>query len=387
VRLAILTSHPIQYYAPLFHAIACRNDVKVYFAHQVTPQQQAADGFDTEFEWDIDLLDGYPNAFLRNAAEDPGVHHFAGCDTPDIGAELAGGRFDALLTMGWHLKCYWQGLWAAKRLGIPVMVRGDSHLDTPRSLSKRIIKRATYPVWLRLFDAALFVGRRNRAYYEHYRYPGDRLFHSPHCIDTERFSTVATPDLRSATRKHLGIEPEDKAVLFAGKLVPSKRPVDVIEAAALLRREGMRAHVVVAGSGPLEEHMRVRAEALDVPLNLLGFQNQSSMPAAYAAADVLALPSTGETWGLVCNEALACGTPIVVSDKVGCAPDLAADAEVGCVFPVGDVSSLTNALGEILTAPPSVDAIRRVSDSHSLQSAAAGVVAAFKMVASPVPGR
>jgi glycosyltransferase involved in cell wall biosynthesis len=382
-RLAILSSHPVQYYAPLFREMARSLDIEVFFAHKASPKQQAAAGFGTAFDWDVDLLDGYSSSFLRNVARDSGTSHFSGCDTPDVHQVLMAGRFRALLVTGWHLKSYWQGIWAAKRLGIPTMVRGDSQLGTPRSKAKSLAKEMTYPGLLRLFDAALYVGRNSRAYYEHYNYPARRLFRSPHCVDNDRFSAGATPEARLALRRQLGLTSDDRALLFAGKLVAFKRPLDVVEAAAVLRSQGIRAHVIVAGSGPLETDMRACAESRGVPLHLLGFRNQTEMPAAYAAADVLVLPSTGrETWGLVCNEALASGTPIVVSDAVGCAPDLAANSQVGRTFRLGDTVELARKVAELLLAPPSIKALRHASESHSLAIAADGVETAFRHLTS-----
>jgi len=377
MRLAILTSHPIQYYGPLFREIANRMDITVFFAQRATAEQQAAAGFGIAFNWDVDLLHGYPHKFLRNVACDPGVHHFTGCDTPEIAEKLAAGRFDALLVTGWNLKSYWQGIYAAKSRGIPVMVRGDSQLDTPRAFAKRLVKDATFPFFLRLFDAALYVGQRNRAYYEHYGYPAERLLHSPHCVDTKRFAAGATPEARAALRGRLEIASDEKVLLFAGKLVAFKRPLDVIEAAAIVRSRGLPVQMIVAGSGPLEHELRSRASAMNVPVHILGFQNQTQMPAAYAAADVLALPSSGhETWGLVCNEALACGTPIVVSDAVGCAPDLATSG--GRIFPLADVSALAEAMSAVLRSPPLLEAVLEISDRHSLSAAARGITAAMK---------
>src|SRR5262245_3093556 len=136
-RVAILASHPVQYYAPLFRELSRQLNVHVFYAHKATPEQQAEAGFAVPFDWDTDLLSGYPHSFLRNVARQPGAGHFAGCDTPEIGERLNEGRFDAVLTFGWHLKSLLQGVWAAKRLGLPVLVRGDSQLSTQRSLAKR----------------------------------------------------------------------------------------------------------------------------------------------------------------------------------------------------------------------------------------------------------
>ena len=381
MRLAILTSHPIQYYAPLFREISGSVAVKVFFAHRATPTQQAAAGFGTSFEWDVDLLAGYEHEFLSNVSQNPGTQHFAGCDTPEIGTKLLSGRFDALLVTGWHLKSYWQGVWAAKRLRIPVIVRGDSHLDTPRSVVKRLVKCAAYPAMLRAFDAALYVGQRNLAYWRRYGYPNDRLFFSPHCVDSGFFREKATPEARGVIRMRFGIRESSPAALFAGKLVPFKRPMDLIRAAAGVRAEGLDLQVLIAGSGELQQTMQAEADHLHVPVHFMGFQNQSEMPAAYAAADMLVLPSNGrESWGLVANEAIASGRPIIVSDAIGCAPDLAADHNVGRTFPLGDIAALTGAIACVGQNRPPAEAIRRQSLRYGLTAAAQGVTAALERV-------
>ena len=302
MRLAVVASHPIQYYAPIFRALAKQCDLHVFYTHQVTPAQQSSAGFGVAFNWDVDLLSGYYSEFLNNIAKIPGPSRFWGCDTPEIGDKLRSGRFDALLVMGWYLKSFMQAIWAAKRLGIPVMVRGDSHLGTPRSKVKKLAKELTFPRFLRAFDAALYVGHHSREYYRHYEYPEERLFFSPHCVDNDWFRSRATPEARQRLRGELGIDPDVTVLLFAGKLVPFKRPSDVVEAAAKCRTQGMRTEVMIAGSGELEAQLREQANMLDVPLHILGFCNQTEMPEAYAASDILVLPSTGrETWGLVAN--------------------------------------------------------------------------------------
>lgn len=382
MRLAIVASHPIQYYAPLFRELARRLDLTVFYAHRVTPADQARAGFGVGFEWDVDLLSGYENAFLRNVAKRPGPDRFGGCDTPEIGARIAEGHFDAVLVLGWHLKAYLQAGFAAKCLRLPLLARGDSHLATPRPMVKRVVKAIAYRAFLRLFDAALYVGKRSRAYWTHYRYPATRLFFSPHCVDTEWFATRATEAARVALRARLGLADEAKVVLFAGKLMPFKRPLDLVSAAARLKLEGREMAVLVAGAGPLEHDMTAAARRAGVSLQLLGFCNQTEMPAVYAAADILALTSESETWGLVANEALACGRPVVLSDAVGAAPDLAADKTAGRVFPVGDVAALTAVLEDIIKSPPTPAMMAAKSEAYSLHSAADGIEAAALSIMS-----
>ncbi|MEM9028963.1 MAG: glycosyltransferase family 4 protein [Pseudomonadota bacterium] len=380
MRLAILASHPVQYYGPLYRELAHRLDLKVFFAHRATPAEQARAGFGVDFDWDVDITTGYDHTFLANRSANPGTEQFNGCDTPEIGMELDNGRFDALLVHGWHLKSYVQGVVAAKRCGIPVLVRGDSQLETARSIGKKVLKAALFPPGLRVFDAALYVGQRSRAYYAHYRYPEDRLFFSPHCVDNAWFAARATPEVRKRARADLAISDTVQLLLFAGKLIEWKRPTDLIKAVALCRAREQTAEILVAGDGELRSTLEGLAQQSNVPIHMLGFCNQTEMPEAYAAADCLVLPSSNETWGLVANEALACGRPIIVSDACGCAADLTAGETVGRVFPVGEVPALATAIGSVAQDPPRARAIAEVSSAYSLSAAAEGVLAGLNRV-------
>jgi glycosyltransferase involved in cell wall biosynthesis len=387
MRVAVVASHPIQYYAPIFRELARRLDLKVFFAHRATQDDQAKAGFAVKFDWDIDLLSGYDHVFMHNVAKRPGLARFSGCDTPEIGMRLAEERFDAVLVQGWYRKSFLQTVFAAKRLGLPVLARGDSHIMTPRSNLKRSAKAIIYPPFLRLFDAALYVGKRSKDYWIHYNYPTARLFFSPHCVDTEWFSSRATANSRQKLRNRLRIAPNAIVVLFAGKLLPFKRPLDIVAAAALMRSLGHETLVLVAGAGPAEPEMKIAAQKLGISTHFLGFCNQTEMPEVYAASDVLVLPSEHETWGLVANEALACGRPIVLADTVGAAPDLAMDNVAGRVFPLGNIPALAKALREITTRPPSQQMIAAKSATYSVAAAVDGIEAAIIKTQTAKSGR
>ena len=378
MRLAVLTSHPIQYQAPLFRALARRLDLNVFFAHEATPREQAEAGFGAPFSWDVDLISGYANSFLQNVSRRPNASEFFGCDTPEIAGRLRQGRFDALMVTGWGLKSHLQGVYAAKRLGLPVIVRGDSHLMTPRTPLKTAAKEILYRPFLRLFDAALYVGERSRAYYEHYGFPASRLYFSPHCVDAAWFAQRSDARARAAMRERLAIDPRAYVLLLAGKLIALKRPLDLVRAAAARRAGGMNVEVMTAGDGELAPRMAAEAASADVPLHSLGFCNQGEMPAVYAAADCLTLPSAHETWGLVANEALACGRPIVVSDQCGCAPDLASGGIAGRTFRVGDIADFSAAIGSVALERNLSDAIATLSGRYSLDAAADGIEAAMR---------
>jgi glycosyltransferase involved in cell wall biosynthesis len=235
------------------------------------------------------------------------------------------------------------------------------------------------------FDALLYVGKRNRDYLRHYGAADDRLFFSPHIVDNDwfaersRLATSMLPELRA----RLGIGVDERVVLFAGKLIPKKRPLDLVRALGMLVREGGAVRLVVAGSGPLQDKLARAAAELAVRLDLVGFQNQTQMPQWYGLADLLVLPSDGgETWGLVVNEAMACGTPAVVSDAVGCGPDLIEPA-TGVAFPLGDVAALAAAVGRMLHRKhdPKVQAALAAKRArYSIATAVAGVLAAARAV-------
>jgi glycosyltransferase involved in cell wall biosynthesis len=365
MRLGFLISHPIQYYAPIFRELAKACDLTVYFAHRQTGEGQASAGFGVA--WDVDLLAGYRSRFLTNVARQPSTDRFGGCDTPDIGKEIADGRFDAFVVPGWGLRSYLQAVRACRRARVPVLVRGDSQLPGKRSAAVRLVKALAYPRMMRRFDGYLYVGQRSRAYFEHYGARPSRLFFAPHCVDNDAFGAARRTSRSPGERARL---------LFAGKLIERKRPLDLIRAAALLQGGGARIEVAFAGSGELEVELKRAAKEAGLGAVFHGFVNQSALPATYAAADMLVLPSDSrETWGLVVNEAMACGLPAVVSDAVGCGPDLIEEGATGAVFPLGDIAALADAIGRTLALDPvaSGEAVRARIALYSPSRTARGI--------------
>lgn len=370
VRIGYLVSHPIQYYAPLFRELARHCDLTVFYAHRQTAAGQADAGFGVAFDWDVDLLSGYESRFLDNVARQPSTDRYFGCDTPGIAAEIERGHFDAFVVPGWALRTYWQAVQACRRLGVPVLVRGDSQLGSQRRRAVRLAKSVLFPWLLRRFDGFLYVGQRNRAYLEHYGVPADRLFFSPHCVDNDAFAR-ASAEARAAAPPR---RPDDRRrLLFVGKLIGRKHPADLVRAAALV--SGFPVEVAFAGAGDLEGPLRQIAVEAGVDATFLGFRNQSELPAAYAAADLLVLPSDGlETWGLVVNEGMACGVPAVVSDAVGCGPDLVDPGRTGAIFPLADVPGLAAAITSVLGLDPA-EVRRHLADKMNRYSPRAAAVA------------
>jgi glycosyltransferase involved in cell wall biosynthesis len=381
-RLGILTSHPIQYQAPWFRALAGRCELQVFFAHRQTAAGQGQAGFGVAFDWDVDLLSGYPHRFLNNVSPRPGADYYAGCDTPEIADIIAREQFDAFIVSGWYLKSYRQAMAACRASGTPVLVRGDSQLCTPRPWFKRLAMEFTQRRLLRQFDGFLTVGQRNREYLEHFGAAPDRIFFAPHFVDNDWFAARAAASRpgREATRKSWGAGESALVALFTGKFIGKKRPLDLVLAAAQVRDSGTEILPVFVGAGELTQAIRETAGRLKVPVYFAGFKNQSELPGCYAAADTLVLPSESETWGLVVNEAMACGLPAVVSDAVGCAPDLIDEGQTGYTFPMGDPERLAARLlalrGQLLAGHDFSGALHAKLETYSAAKAVEGVLEA-----------
>jgi glycosyltransferase involved in cell wall biosynthesis len=347
-RLAIVSTHPIQYHSPWFRALAARPeiDLDVLYCHRTTSLDQGA-GFGVEFNWDVPLLDGYPHSFLRNVAARPGHGGFGGFDTPELSDRIGSGRYDAVLVNGWHYKSAWQAIWASWQTRTPVLVRGDSHLHTPRSRSRQWLKWPAYRWFIPRFDTCLSVGQWSTEYYAHYGAQRGNIVRIPHVIDVSWFQRQAEQlrGQRNDIRRRWGIDEDAVVFMFAGKFSRQKRPMDFVLAVDRAARSGASVVGLMVGDGALRGACEAAALARHAPVRFAGFLNQSEIVAAYVAADYLVLPSDGrETWGLVVNEAMACGLPCIVSDQVGCGPDMIIPGRTGSNFPVGDVGRLAKVL-------------------------------------------
>lgn len=349
LRLGVLLTHPVQYYSPWFRALAARSRLTVYYAHQQTAEGQARAGFSKGFEWDVPLLDGYDWQWLNNVSKRPGLTHFDGCDTPEIADIIRRERFDAFLMFGWNRKSMLQAGWAARRAGTPLLIRLDSNLLAPRSRLKSAVKRPAYSAILPRAGHYLSPGIRTDAYLRHYAVPASRIHRLAHMVDTVRFASGAEEARHdgapTALRAAHGARADDTVLMFVGKLIPRKRPRLLLEALQHLRRTdpavagGVRLWLV--GDGPQREELEAFARDQNLPVSFLGFVNQSGLPTAYAAADCLVLPSDGqETWGLVVNEAFACGLPAIVSAEAGCAPELLIEGRTGWLMRRPEVDHL-----------------------------------------------
>lgn len=346
-RIAIVATHPIQYYAPWFAQLAAhsRLDVKVFYLWDFGVRAQMDPGFQVPVQWDIPLLDGYAHEFVPNVSCCPGTKSFFGLCNPELSARLRAWEPEAILLTAYNYASIAALVVGRGARGMNFMFRGDSHRLLPRRGAVAAIKQAMVTAFFKRMGAVLYVGKANRDYFRMHGVADDRLFLAPHAVDNDRFfaARAAAEAEAPAWRSAVGIPADHRVVLFAGKFEHKKRPLDLLRAFVLARLE--RTSLIFVGAGVLEDVLRAEAACLG-DVFFVPFQNQLRMPLVYAAADVFVLPSYGpdETWGLAVNEAMCMGRPVIVSDHVGCARDLVLPGETGLVFRAGDVDALASAL-------------------------------------------
>lgn len=363
-KLAIISSHPIQYNVPLFIKLSSLStlQVKVFYTWGQAQGKVYDPGFGKVREWDIPLLNGYEYEFLDNTARDPGSHHFNGIINPDILVKLKIYAPDAILIFGWSFKSHYKVIrnFSGKAT---LIFRGDSTLkdETGFFRIKKFIRRIFLKWVYSHIDYALYVGQANKEYFMRHGLKEKQMIFAPHAIDNERFKDREAYELAALQwRRELGIDSQNIVFLFAGKLEPKKDPELLLN--AFMKCKSNQIRLIFAGNGVLEERLMKKAEA-DNRVLFLPFQNQSRMPILYRLGNVFILPSKGpgETWGLSINEAMASSRAVIVSDQCGCATDLVKNGQNGFVFKSGSESQLMEYINTLANHIDYVNAFGKVS--------------------------
>lgn len=339
-KLAIITTHPIQYNAPLFRLLAERGriELKVFY----TWGQSQGEVFDARFgiqrSWDIPLLDGYNAAFIPNSSKHPDSNRFWGIVNPGLYKKIKSEEFDAVLIYRWSVFSH---LYLMQRLGKrpALFFRGDSHLQEQHKGIKGLLKQLLFRFIYRNVDKVFYVGKNNKDYFLHYGLKEEQLIPAPHAVDNQRFYADAElmENRAKQARTELGIPGEAVVFLYAGKFYALKQLDLLIKTFQQL--EGEQYRLLLVGNGEQEPMLKELA-ATDERILFQPFFNQSDMPWVYRMGDVFVLPSNSETWGLGVNEAMACGRAAIVSDQCGCAPDLVVENKTGYVFKTADGNDL-----------------------------------------------
>jgi glycosyltransferase involved in cell wall biosynthesis len=387
-RLAVFTTHPIQYQCPLWRRLNDDQGIttRVFFLSDFSARAYHDEQFGRAVEWTVPLLEGFEYEVLQH---EPPTWRTVG--SRSLARRLSAFSPDACLLTGYVPLYYWHAILACRMLGVPAILRTEA---TDADKRRPPILAAGRSLALRAFygqiSSFLAIGHNARNHYLRLGVKPERIGMSPYCIDTPLFERQRLAAVRGPMRREIGIPDDALVVLFSGKLIPKKDPGLVLAALERVQDiDGRPVHVVFMGDGELRIELEQRAERVGKErMHFLGFRNQDEMGEVYANSDMLVLPSRfSETWGLVVNEAMQFGIPALVSDRVGCGPDLVEAGRTGWIFPEGDAI----ALGERIVATGrqlSEDrqavyaACRAKADAYSLERAMEGIRDAVGRVAS-----
>jgi glycosyltransferase involved in cell wall biosynthesis len=396
VRVLHLVSHPIQYFVPLYRCLAARNqvDLTVAFYSDAGVRRVLDPGFQREIQWDVGLLEGYRHWFLDGADRNNSSGRLSLTQQRQVVTAILAQHYDVLWVHGYNSLNHLVATVAASAARVPVLLREEATLLDQRPWRTRIVKAVVLPVLARLVHAGLYIGRENRQFLERYGLHGSKLFFTPYSVDNGFFQGQANllKAKRQLLKSDFGLNPQLPVVLFSGKLIPKKDPWTLVRAFEALT-DRVECSLLIVGDGPLRKELAEHLQLSRTPnVHMAGFLNQSEISKAYIVGDILVLPSIErETWGLVVNEAMNFGLPIVVSDKVGCGADLVQDGINGAIFRAGSSVALADALFSLLAKPDRLRefgaASRRLIDDWSLDRTAEGISEAIRTVTRGRRGR
>jgi glycosyltransferase involved in cell wall biosynthesis len=339
-RLAIITTHPIQYHAPLFRLLSERKKIslKVFYTWEQSKDKVFDERFGAERSWDIPLLEGYEHEFVKNTSMHPDSNRFWGVVNPGLVKQLKNEQFDAILVYRWNL---WSHLRIMQLFGgrTKLFFRGDSQWVASDGMIRQLLKKAVLRFVYRKVERVFVVGRLNRDYFLQCGLQEYQLRLASHAVDNDRFQQEEALQEAKAMREREQLSIPSDAIVFvyAGKFYAVKQLPVLIHAFRQL--EGDQYRLLLYGSGEQYPLLQSLAED-DSRILFQPFKNQSEMPVVYRTGDVFILPSKHETWGLGVNEAMACGRPAIVSDRCGCAPELIVEGKTGFTFQTGDETDL-----------------------------------------------
>jgi glycosyltransferase involved in cell wall biosynthesis len=355
-RLLLVCSHVVQYASPIFRKIARdpRFDSLVAYCSMQGAESGVDPGFGVAVSWDEPQLEGYAWVHPPNRAPRPRVDRFFGLFNPGVWNVIRRGKFDAMYVSGYFYASAWIAILAARWYGVPAIFTTDGHnLRTWSTRSrwkqgfKKFLVRRIYAL-----GAAIMAGSSGTIeYLKAIGVPPDRILLGRNVVDNQWWTERAAKVDRHAVRASWNIPATATVALFCAKLQPWKAPQDVLE--AFTRANVPGSFLVYAGDGPLRGALEERSRELGLGerVRMLGFVNQSQLPSVYRAADLFVLPSLYEPFGLVVNEAMLCGCPVAVSDRVGAKYDLVREGENGYLFPTGNVEALAAIFRDFLPDP------------------------------------
>ena len=351
-KVLILASHPIQYQCPFFKSFAKHSevDLNVIYCSDFGLKEYKDKEFGERIKWDIPLLEGYKSKFLPNLSLSPGLSNFIGLINPSIITELISGQYDVLWIHGWNNITNWLAMLTAFSLGIPVLLRAETNLLPKGNLLKNFIRKLIFKNLFKNIAGFLAIGKYNTEFYRSYGIPEEKIFLVPYTVDNNFFISKAQELIsrKKELRRKYKMSEELPIILFSGKLIAKKQPLELLKAFEIVSKD-VESSLVFLGDGGLRNEMEAYIKNHDLKnVYLTGFKNQTELPEFYAMSDIFVLPSLFEPWGLVVNEAMCFGLPVIISNKVGAGGDLIKGGVNGYAFEAANISELASYLKDLL---------------------------------------
>jgi glycosyltransferase involved in cell wall biosynthesis len=368
-RVLIVASHPVQYAASIFRLMAKhpKLDIKVAYCSMHGVKSSFDSGFGVEFSWDIPLLDGYPWIEMKNNSPKPQLGKFLGLFNIDIWSLMTKENFDAVIVYtGYTYASFWITLFAAKLKRKVFIFSTDISALEPRNKLKlkTWLKKLLLPFIFNLADIVIVSSTLGKQIVASLGIPEKRITLTPFSVDNAWWTSQANQVDVKEIRKKWNIPETATVLLFCAKLQLWKRPQDVFK--AFVQANVQNSYLVFVGDGSLKVELETEANFLKVQdkVKFLGFVNQSQLPSIYCSADLFILPSEYEPFGVVVNEAMLCGLPVIVSDKVGAGYDLIKHDETGFVYPCGNIDELKIILNNTLSNREKLDSMSIAARDH-----------------------
>jgi glycosyltransferase involved in cell wall biosynthesis len=384
MSLAVIQTHPIQYYAPIYAMLQKQFGIEVWgiFASDFSVRGGYRDkDFDRTIRWTVDMESGYQQIYLSHKP----INRIS---ASGLDAAIDRLKPSVIMITGYQpWPFYIPAFICAHRRKIPIIFRADAtDVAVTRSHLKILIRRAALNILYKPVDYFLYGGVNAKNHYLNLGIPANKLIFSPMSVPSRTINNAGAAGSikREVTRRRLGIPDHVIMLLFSGKLTRKKSPDHLILASKLLPAVlKNNIAIVIMGDGVMRdalENMAADKHGLH-SIQCVGFKNQDVIDDYYDAADALVLCSLfGETWGLVVNEALMRGKPCVLSDKVGCGNDLIIEGGTGYIYPAGDIRALGCALEKVVDlakTPGTGERCRNHVAKYSTEISASGIVEAY----------
>jgi glycosyltransferase involved in cell wall biosynthesis len=297
---------------------------------------------------------------------------------------LSKARPHVLVCGGYAYAASWAAMLWARRHGVEFVLWSESNRHDARRGRAWVEWLKAY--FLRHCDRFVVPGKASLEYLRLLGSPADKIVTAPNAVDNDWFAAESGNARLHSSGLREKLNLPSRFILFVGRLVPEKGIFDLLAAYAKLE-SGLRSGVglVYAGDGVAREELKQRAKGVN-PGNVCfpGFAQREDLAGLYGLAEALVLPTHSDPWGLVVNEAMACGLPIIVTSVAGCSADLVDDGWNGYVVPPGDPEKLSMAIRSILLEPElqmqmrarSLERIRNYSPETCADGLAAAMISA-----------